>query len=87
MAKAHENGLLDGLDEIDRENVPVFVPVEIAGPGGSRLRITSLIGQLASVQDAVIEGMTIEMMVPMDAASENCLLETGKMAPSINAAE
>ncbi|MES0882933.1 helix-turn-helix domain-containing protein [Roseibium sp. SCP14] len=87
LVKANESGLLDGLDEIDRENVPVFVPVEIAGPGGSRLRITSLIGQLASVQDAVIEGMTIEMMVPMDAASESCLLAAGKAAAAANAAE
>jgi transcriptional regulator with XRE-family HTH domain len=87
LTKAHESGLLEGLDEIDRENVPVFVPVEIAVPGGVRLRITSLLGQLASVQDAVIEGMTIEMMVPMDAASENCLLAAANMAASTTAAE
>lgn len=87
LNKAHESGLLDGLDEIHREEVPVFVPVEVLGPDGGRLRITSLLGQLASVQDAVIEGMTIEMMVPMDAATENCFLAAGQMAGAVDAAQ
>lgn len=77
LEEAHASGILDGLDETFREDVPVFVPVEFKGPDGSRLRVTSLLGQLASVQDAVIEGMTIEMMVPMDEATQNCLLAAG----------
>lgn len=77
LEEARESGLLDGLDETYREDVPVFVPVEVMAPDGSRLRVTSLLGQLASVQDAVIEGMTIELMVPMDQPSENCLLAAG----------
>jgi len=67
--------------------VPVFVPVEVLGPDGSRLRLTSMIGQLASVQDAVVEGMTIELFVPMDTATENCLLSAGKPPRDLDAAE
>lgn len=80
LDQARAAGLLDGLDEVARENVPVFVPVEVLGPDGTRLRITSLLGQLASVQDAVIEGMTVELMVPMDAASETRLLSAAAIA-------
>jgi len=77
LEEAHASGLLGGLDETFREDVPVFVPVEVMAPDGSRLRVTSLLGQLASVQDAVIEGMTIELMVPMDESTETCLLAAG----------
>ncbi|ASP33315.1 hypothetical protein CHH27_08695 [Labrenzia sp. VG12] len=85
LEEARDAGLLDGLDETFRENVPVFVPVEVLGPDGSRLRVTSLLGQLVSVQDAVIEGMTIELMVPMDAGTEACLLGAGQAANGADA--
>jgi len=85
LEQARAGGLLDGLDETFREDVPVFVPVEVLAPDGNRLRVTSLIGQLASVQDAVIEDMTIELMVPMDVSTETCLL-TGAQA-ALKAAE
>lgn len=87
LDNARQAGLLDGLTEIFREDIPVFVPVEVLGPDGSALRLTSLIGQLASVQDAVIEGMTIELMVPMDASSENTLLQAGAGTSTPQAAE
>ncbi|MCK7612755.1 helix-turn-helix domain-containing protein [Roseibium sediminicola] len=86
LEEARASGLLDGLDETFREDVPVFVPVEVMAPGGGRLRVTSLLGQLASVQDAVIEGMTIELMVPMDEGTETCLLAAGAQA-GLKAAE
>ncbi|QDG76973.1 helix-turn-helix domain-containing protein [Labrenzia sp. PHM005] len=87
LEKARLDGLLDGLEENDRTEVPVFVPVEFSGPDGTPLRLTSLLGQLASVQDAVIEGMTVELMVPMDTATEACLLKTGQQAENIQTAE
>jgi len=86
LEEARDSGLLDGLDETFREDVPVFVPVEVLAPDGIRLRVTSLLGQLASVQDAVIEGMTIELMVPMDAETETCLLGAGRAGPQRTAA-
>ncbi len=87
LDQAHASGLLDGLDETFREDVPVFVPVEVLGPDGNRLRLTSMLGQLASVQDAVVEGMTIELMVPMDAATENCMHAAAKPPRDLDAAE
>ncbi|MET1411058.1 helix-turn-helix transcriptional regulator [Roseibium sp. HPY-6] len=87
LEQAHSSGILDGLDETFREDVPVFVPVEVLGPDGKRLRLTSLLGQLASVQDAVVEGMTIELMVPMDAETEDCLHAASRLSPDMNAAE
>lgn len=87
LQQAHASGLLDGLDETFREDVPVFVPVEVLGPDGSKLRLTSMLGQLASVQDAVVEGMTIELMVPMDGATEKCLLSAAKPPRNLDAAE
>jgi hypothetical protein len=53
----------------------------------AHLRLTSLFGQLASVQDAVFEGMTIELMVPMDTATDNTFFALRKMANSKSAAE
>ena len=87
LEQARASGILDGLDETFREDVPVFVPVEVLGPDGKQLRITSLLGQLASVQDAVVEGMTIELMVPMDSETENCLYGASRPSPELNAAE
>ncbi|CTQ51653.1 transcriptional regulator, y4mF family [Roseibium album] len=87
LEQVRESGFLDGLDEVYREETPIFVPVELLGPDGTRLRLTSLLGQLASVQDAVIEGMTIELMVPMDKVTENMLFAFGELANSKYAAE
>lgn len=87
LEQAHASGLLDGLDETFREDVPVFVPIEVLGPDGSKLRVTSMLGQLVSVQDAVIEGMTIEMMVPMDVETESCLLKSAGQSADLTAAE
>lgn len=87
LEQVRSSGFLDGLDESYRKETPVFVPVELLGPNETRLRLTSLLGQLASVQDAVIEGMTIELMVPMDTITENTLFALGEMAKSNCAAE
>lgn len=76
--RAVSEGLFDEVMQDDKKlgDVPVFVPVELKRPDGTRLRMSSLLGQLASVQDAIIEGMTIEMMVPLDEATERNLKES-----------
>ena len=53
--------------------VPIFVPAILRWPEGPVLRLTSLLGQLASVHDALVEGFEIELMVPIDADSEKVL--------------
>ncbi len=60
------------------EEIPIYVPIEMALPGGVALRASSLLGQLASVHDALIEGFEIELMVPADAETEAHLREMFK---------
>ncbi|WP_417684725.1 helix-turn-helix domain-containing protein [Roseibium sp.] len=81
LDQATQAGLLAGLPEHLPDEIPIFVPMHFEGPDGSRLQMTSMLGQLASVQDAVIEGMTIELVVPMDTATEACLTATLAQAP------
>lgn len=74
---ARRMGRFDGVAaNLGRDEIPIFVPVELELPGGARLRLTSLLGQLATVHDALVEGFEIEMMVPMDAESEALLRRT-----------
>ena len=35
---------------------------------------SSLVGQLASTHEAAIEGLEVELMIPVDEATEACLL-------------
>ncbi|MEM8617798.1 MAG: hypothetical protein AAGF20_12805 [Pseudomonadota bacterium] len=39
-------------------------------PDGTRLQMTPLVGQLATVQDVRLEAVEIEFMVPLDDVSE-----------------
>jgi len=55
-------------------DIPVFVPVILRQPDGSNLQVTSLLGQLVSVHDALVEGFEVELMIPVDQASEQCML-------------
>jgi len=61
----HVARVLGGTDE-----VPVYVPIEVELPDGSRMRFTSLYGRWVSVHDAVAEQFEVEMLVPLDEASE-----------------
>lgn len=56
-----------------QDEVPVYVPVKLQQPGGPLLSLTSLLGKLVSVHDALVEGFEIEMMVPLDDTSEAVL--------------
>lgn len=53
---------------------PIFVPIELSMPGGLNLRVTSVLGNLASIHDALVEGFDIEFVMPIDAASEAAML-------------
>ncbi|MCT8159304.1 helix-turn-helix domain-containing protein [Pseudoruegeria sp. SHC-113] len=70
---AHVEALLT-----DGRTVPVYIPVVIRPPGGASLRITSLLGQLATVQDEMVEGFDIELLIPEDAATEALLRQMGE---------
>lgn len=61
----HVAGVLGGTEE-----VPVYVPIEVRLPDGARMRFTSLHGRWVSVHDALAEQFEVELLVPLDAASE-----------------
>lgn len=75
FAQARQNGLFDGVQDRLKspEEVPVFVPITMQLPNGAVVQMSSLVGRLASIQDALIEGFEIELMVPTDAASEDTM--------------
>ena len=75
FAEAKARGIFDHMGALLQSpiEIDVFVPVEVALPGGAMVRMTSLLGQLVAVQDALVEGFEIEMMIPVDKPSEDLL--------------
>jgi hypothetical protein len=52
------------------EDVPVHIPIEVQLPDGAQMRFTSLHGRWVSVHDALVEQFEVELLVPLDRASE-----------------
>lgn len=73
---AQKQGIFDHVAAhlIQSDEIPIFVPMILKMPDGSRLSLTSMLGQLASVHDAIIEGLKVELIMPIDAESEAKLL-------------
>ena len=73
---ARATGMFAGISQsmTGTDDIPIYVPV-ILDIGGAQLKLTSVLGQLVSVHDSLVEGFEIELMVPVDEASETCLLE------------
>lgn len=74
--KAQKQGIFNHVAEhlIQSDEMPIFVPMILKMPDGSRLSLTSMLGHLASVHDAVVEGLKVELIMPIDAQSEEKLL-------------
>ncbi|MEN0067615.1 MAG: helix-turn-helix domain-containing protein [Myxococcota bacterium] len=53
--------------------VPVYIPIVVRLNDGPRMSFTSMHGRLVSVHDAVAEGFEVELMVPLDEASESTI--------------
>jgi hypothetical protein len=72
LEAARAAGLFDHMSTTLRnlDDVPAYIPAVLRNPDGSKLTMTSFVGKLASAQDAAIAGLEIELMVPMDDASE-----------------
>ncbi len=64
----HVSRVLGGQGE-----VPVYVPIQVELPGGVRMGFTSLHGRWFSVHDAVAEHFEVELLVPLDRASEGAV--------------
>ena len=72
FAKCRESGMFDNIETLlqGTDHMPVFVPISVNIPNGVQLQMTSMLGKLASIQDALVEGFEIELMLPTDAQSE-----------------
>jgi transcriptional regulator with XRE-family HTH domain len=72
---ARADGLFDHIPArlTAQGEAPVLLPVEIAAPGGPVLRLTPFVGQLVSLQDARLDAVEIEFMIPLDDGSEDWL--------------
>ncbi len=75
LTRLRSEGLFDGLKEIltGQGPVPVYIPIVLNMPDGTQLQMTSMLGKLASIQDAVLSDIEIELMVPVDSQSEQSL--------------
>ena len=72
---ARADGLFDHIPErlTAQGEAPVLLPVELAPPGGPVLRLTPFVGQLASLQDARLDAVEIEFMIPLDDGTDDWL--------------
>jgi transcriptional regulator with XRE-family HTH domain len=75
LEDARDRGLFDGIAEQigAQTDVPIFLPIRLNTPRGT-VQITSLAAELMSVHDALVEGFTIELVVPMNTETEERLL-------------
>ena len=69
---AVDEGRFDHVAEVlgGPEDVPVHIPIEVQLPDGAQMRFTSLHGRWVSVHDALAEQFEVELLVPLDRASE-----------------
>lgn len=72
---ARAEGLFDHIPAqiTGQAEAPALLPVEIAPPGGPVLCLTPFVGQLASLQDACLDAVEIEFMIPLDDRTEDWL--------------
>ena len=72
---AQSQGRFVGMEHhmAGQTEIPIFLPIRIALPDGPVMEISSLLGKLASCQDALIEGLEIELMVPLAETSEQTM--------------
>ncbi|MDA3858452.1 MAG: helix-turn-helix domain-containing protein [Roseovarius sp.] len=75
FARARRDGVFDHIPTLitGQHQAPVFTALEIGPPEGPVLRMTPFVGQLATLQDARLDGLEIEFMVPLDDVSEEVL--------------
>ena len=79
LQAARSEGRFAGMEQHLGElgEIPIFLPIRIALPNGPVMELSSLLGKLASCQDALIEGLEIELMVPLDEPSEQAIRAEG----------
>ena len=72
---AKDSGLFDTVARrlISEHHIPVHTPIRLAIPGGPRIQLYSILGQIPSFQDVLMEDYEVEFMVPADAVSEEVM--------------
>ena len=70
--QARSDGVFDHIPQMitGHQPVPIFVPIRLGVPGGPVLQMTPFVGPLATLQHIVIEGLEIELMVPLHDETE-----------------
>lgn len=73
---AKSRGLFDSVaqDLVSGARIPIHTPIRVRLPGGLRLQLYSILGQVPSLQDVVMENCEVEFIVPADAETESILL-------------
>lgn len=76
---ARNQGMFDHIitEMTQASDIPVYIPTVLKLPDGARLRLTSMLGQLVSTHDALVEGFEIELMIPIDDETEATLGRIG----------
>lgn len=76
LAAAVARGRFDHVPDVlaGAQDVPIYVPIAVQMPGQPAMRFTSLHGRLISVHDAAAERFEVELMIPLDDASEAPML-------------
>lgn len=57
-----------------QDPAPPYIPVKMNLPGVGVISLTSFLGQLVSIEDALVQALEIEMMVPTDPQSADAFL-------------
>lgn len=75
LERARKDGVFEDIARTisDQSDVPVYVPLTLSPSEGMTLQITSFLGRLASVHDSFVEGVEVELLVPLDDNSEALL--------------
>lgn len=75
LETAKATGIFDNVADLVREQgaIPAHVPTKLALPGGINIAITSFMGRIAAAQDALVERLEIELIVPIDDASDQMM--------------
>ena len=80
FAAVRARGIFDDVADLltGQSHVTPLSPVILEMPDGRRLQISPFVGKLTSIQDATLEGVEIELMVPLDDPSEAALGALGR---------
>lgn len=68
LGRARRDGLFDHVagHVVGQDAGQIIVPIRMTIPGVGTVQMTSLLGRMATAHDALVEGLEVELMVPLD---------------------